>query len=462
MHLVLTENNLARPNHFNAVRKRLFAGTALNFIAMAFNQGSTLLANIIAARILMKEGFGEFAIVQSTLLTLATLSQLATGYTASKHIAEYRSTSPAKAGRIMALCSIASWVLAGVGTILNVIMASWITGTFFKAPHLEHTLVIGSGFLFFSAINGYQIGVLSGLEAYRSLAKAGCASGIIALIVISVGALAGGLNGSVLGLSVSALARCWIHNTALRVETKANGIGPEYKGLSQERSIITRFALPASIAGYYSMPIIWMANSLLVRQPGGYSEMAIYASASYIRLLVLFMPQVINNVSLSILNNIKGSGDNQRYGHAYKYNILLVFGVTVVAALFFGVFGASVLSLFGRDFRAGKAVLQVLMISTVFEGLSVALYQHIQAQGKIWLSFFLISFPRESAFIMLAFLLIPSHGAFGLSLAYTSVWLLTLITIAIIVHQERGKVGRTKSYIGEKRESLAREGKAYL
>jgi hypothetical protein len=45
------------------LRDRLIKGTALNFLAVAFNQGSTLIVNIIVARILMKQSFGEYAMV---------------------------------------------------------------------------------------------------------------------------------------------------------------------------------------------------------------------------------------------------------------------------------------------------------------------------------------------------------------------------------------------------------------
>ena len=71
------------------LRDRLIKGTALNLIAVAFNQSSTLIVNIIVARILMRQTFVEYTMVQSTLLTMAALSQLATGYTASKYIAEH-------------------------------------------------------------------------------------------------------------------------------------------------------------------------------------------------------------------------------------------------------------------------------------------------------------------------------------------------------------------------------------
>lgn len=174
------------------LRDRLIKGTTLNLIAVAFNQGSTLFANILVARILLKQMFGEYAMVQSTLLTVATLSQLATGYTAAKYIAEYRSSDPQRAGRIMGLCALVSALMAGVEAVLFIAMAPWLATTMLKAPHLTVALMIGSGFLFFSSVNGYQTGALSGLEAYGGLAKAGVASGIVAVAAISLGAWWGG------------------------------------------------------------------------------------------------------------------------------------------------------------------------------------------------------------------------------------------------------------------------------
>jgi O-antigen/teichoic acid export membrane protein len=420
------------------LRDRLIKGTALNLIAVAFNQGSTLIVNIIVARILLKQGFGEYAMVQSTLLTVAILSQLATGYTASKYIAEYRSSDPERAGRIMGLCALVSVLMAGVGALLLIAMAPWLAGTMLKAPHLAFALMIGSGFLFFSSINGYQTGALSGLEAYGSLAKAGVASGIVAVAAISLGAWWGGLNGTLIGLSISALVRCAIHNRWLRFANRVQGINPKYRGsFSQEKAVIRNFALPAAIAGYYSMPMIWLANSFLVRQPGGYGEMGLYASSSSVRMLVLFIPQVINNVSLSILNNIKGIGDVQRYKRVYRSNVFVVFLVTLTGGLVIGFFGDTILGIFGKDFSGGKTILQVLMISTVFEGVAVSLYQHLQAHGKIWSSFFLINIPREAVFVCLAFTLVPVRGAVGLSMAYTLCWLLAFLVICILVYRDK-------------------------
>lgn len=424
------------------IRDRLIKGTAMNLIAVAFNQGSTLIVNIIVARILMKQSFGEYAMVQSTLLTVATISQLATGYTASKYIAEYRSNDTERAGRILGLCALVSVLMAGLGAFLLIVMAPWLAGGMLKAPHLAFALIIGSGFLFFSSINGYQIGALSGLEAYGNLAKAGVASGIVAVAAISLGAWWGGLNGTLIGLSISALVRCAIHNRWLRFESRVQGIKPRYRGsLSQEKAIIHNFALPAAIAGCYMMPMVWLATSFLVRQPGGYGEMALYSAANNLRILVLFLPNVMNSVGLSVLNNEKAKGDIANYNRVFRSNVQHIFLVSLGGVLVMGIFGQPILRLFGKDFGAGHFLLWLLLVASLFESLSIALYQYVQSQAKMWPAFFSITVPREAFLVMAAYFLVKSYGGAGLAAAYLGSTILGLIfqfsLVAMLYRKDR-------------------------
>ena len=416
------------------IRDRLIKGTTLNLIAVAFNQGSTLIANIIVARILMKQGFGEYAMVQSTLLTVATLSQLATGDTASKYVAEYRSIAPERAGRIMGVCALVSTMMAGVGVILLIAMSPWLAESMLKAPHLAISLIIGSGYLFFSSINGYQTGALSGLEAYGSLAKSGVASGTVAVAAISLGAWWGGLNGTLVGLSISAFVRCVIHNRWLRFESRLHGIKIRYgSGLRQEKAIIFKFALPAALAGYYSMPLIWLANSFLVRQPGGYGEMALYSAANNLRILVLFLPNVMNDVGRAVLNNEKARGDMFHYNRVFRSNVLYIFLVTLGNVIVLGVLGQPILQLFGSDFVVGQSILRLLLAASLFEGLSIALYQYVQSQAKIWFSIICINVPREAFLIVAAYFLVQSYGGVGLAAAYMCATILGLILHFLLV-----------------------------
>jgi O-antigen/teichoic acid export membrane protein len=416
--------------------RRLIKGTALNFIAVAFNQGSTLIANIIVARILMQQSFGRYSMVMSTLLTMAALSQLATGYTASKYIAELRTSDPDRAGRIMGACANVSVAMAGLGAILLVVMAPWLAGAMLNAPQLAPALVIGAGFLFFSSINGYQTGALSGLEAYASLARAGVASGLVAIATISLGARQGGLNGALVGLSLSAMFRCSIHYVFLRVETRRHGIEAKYRGsLKQEHAAIWQFALPAAISGYYSLPMLWLANTFLVRRSSGYEQMALYAAANNLRIVVLFLPNIINAVGLSILNNEMSKGNLANYKRVFRSNALQIFLISAGGALALGILGRSILGLFGGNFRDGYVLLWFLLASSIFEGTTIGLYQYIQSRAKLWSSLLCINVPREFLLVVVAYWLVQTQAGIGLAAAYLLSTILGLILTAAMVRK---------------------------
>jgi len=273
-------------------------------------------------------------------------------------------------------------------------------------------------------------------------------SGITAITTIFLGAWMGGLNGAMLGLSVSAFARCLIHNRFFQIETRAQGIKPDYSGsLCSERAIISKFALPAAIAGYYSMPIYWLVNSFLVRQAGGYGEMALYSAATNFRLLVLFIPNVMNNVGLSILNNVKAKGDVAHYHHVFGLNVVSIFIVTLGAIILVGISGRPILKLFGEDFVGGYFLLWLLLASTLFEGLSIGLYQYIQSRARIWLSLFVINIPRDGFFFVTAYYLVQSHGGTGLATAYLMSAILGLLfhcVLVVFIYKEKDK--NTLSY----------------
>jgi len=167
------------------------------------------------------------------------------------------------------------------------------------------------------------------------------------------------------------------------------------------------------------MPALWLANAVLVRQAGGYSQMALYAAATNLRIVVLLLPNLLNNVGMSVLNNVRGLGNLKQFRKAFWSNLALTAGVTAISAIVMTAVGPYALVIFGRRFEGGYPVLVALMVSTIFEILMQATYQIVLTHGKMWLSFFAVVFPRDLLVVVLAFVFAPKSGALGLALAYT-------------------------------------------
>lgn len=416
-----------------SLRVRFGSGLVFSVIATFFNAGSTFLVNIVVANLLGRETFGEFAIVQNTLLTLSTMASLATGYTATKYVAEFRSVDKAKTARILGLCSTLSLVMGIAFTLALMAGAPWLADAVLQAPRLTTGLMLAAAVVFFNVQNFYQTGALAGLECYAGIAKAGVIAGLAYLLLCIVGAYAWGREGALAGLAASAGVQWLALGFFLRHERVRQGIGIDYRHWIRERDIVLKFSLPAALSGFSAMPALWLANAFLVRQSDGYTQMALYAAATNLRVLVLILPQLFNNVGMSLLNNAKGLGDIRRYRKVFWGNLGLTASVTIASAVAMAFLGPTMLAIFGRSFGEGYSVLLVLMASTVLEALMQANYQIIQSNGKMWLSLFAISVPRDTTIVLLAYVFTPMNGATGLALAYTLGWglaLLSTVTVA--------------------------------
>ena len=422
--------------------RRLRVGIFANFLTSIANQGSSLLASLLVARFLGRESFGQFAILQTTLLTFSTLAQVTLGSTVLKYVAEYRCTDPVRTGKIVRLCRRIAVGAAFLFAAVMVCFAPELAATLAR-PGLTTLLRIAAITMFFTSINGYQVGALSGLEAYRTLAWAGLICGSFTLLAALVGVWQFDLRGAMVGLATSAAVRCLIHARYLHRELIAKTVKTESSDLSQEWALIANFMVPATLAGYFSALMIWLANVVVIRQPGGYGQMAMYGAAMNLRACALFLPvNVVSGVCLSVLNNVRGGGNLRQYKALFRVNVAIVFLSAALVTGFLGFFGPTLMGLFGRDFNRGTTIFRFALISALPEALSVGLYQNLQAQGLMWLSVSAITIPRDLAILLGAMWLVPHLGALGLTSAYAIAWTMAAaIIFALNVLVSRGAFG---------------------
>lgn len=416
-----------------SIRARLVRGITWNVVGTMFSQGSTFLCNIIIANILGRAVFGEFGMIQNTILTVAGVAQLAAGYAATKFVAEFCLTDKEKTGRILGLCSFVTGVMGGGASLVMFVCSHWLAVNTLNAPHLSMSLCIASGSILFCVLNGYQLGALAGLESYEVIARSGAFHGVLHLIICSIASWLWGLNGALAGFIASAFLRWTIFHRALVLASASRNISLTFKGIWNERDIILNFALPAALSGFISMPVLWLVNTILVKQPGGYSQMGLYCAANSLKSIILFLPQMINNVGMSLMNNQRGLGDSNNYQKIFWLNLKLTVCVVLIGVLLSAFSGSWILRIFGKDFIDGHMILLVLAISTIPESLALTTYQIIQAQGKMWLSFYAVVLPRDCANMIASYLLVPFLGATGMALAYTFSQIVSLLCIITIV-----------------------------
>src|ERR1035437_1760311 len=149
----------------DSLRGRFARGAVWSLIGAVISQGSNLAASVITARLLGREQFGEYGMIQSTVGMLGVFAGLGLGVTATKYVAEFRTLNPERAGRIIALGCAVAIVLGGLLALCLLAYAPVLAAKTLHAPGLADELRIASLLLFFNALNGAQTGALSGLEA---------------------------------------------------------------------------------------------------------------------------------------------------------------------------------------------------------------------------------------------------------------------------------------------------------
>lgn len=423
------------------MRARFQRGISWNVTGAVLNNGANFLTNVAIANLLGREIFGQYGMIQSTLMTFVGIAQAAGGITATKYVAEFRSSNKERAGRILGLCAATTFATGVLATFLILFSAPWLASTTLKASFLVRPLQIASAVVFFTVVNAYQMGALAGLESYREWAIANGLQGPIQLGLCGLSAWRWGLQGAVAGLLATSAMRWLILQIVLKREATRQGILLRYSGLGRERSILFRFALPAALSSLTAAPAIWLGNTFLVRQAGGYSQLALFSAALNLKNVVMFLPLLVNNVGMSLLNNQRGENNQLRYRKIFWTNIFLTAGAASAGALFVGVFGRPLLRLYGKTFPEGQHILALLLSVAVIEATAMAFFQVIYSEEKMWLSFLGIMLPRDIALVLFAYSFAPVYGAFGLGLAYLAAWVLC----STIIFSAVSKIGLSRT-----------------
>jgi O-antigen/teichoic acid export membrane protein len=404
------------------LKARFVRGVRWNLVAAVAAQGSAYLVNIVLARILLRQAFGEYAIIQNTILTASMIAQVGTGLTANKYVAEFRSTDKERVGRIIGMCFLVSGITSLILALLMIAGAQPLARVMLASSELAPSLMLGAGILVFIGINGSQLGALAGLESYRPLAVAASISALVSVVLATIGAMTGSLNGALTGLLVASAVQWLITRLTLNRELAKQSIRLSIRNLGKEREILLRFAIPASLSGLTSMPALWLANTMLVHQTNGFSQMALYSAAATTKSLMMFLPGIVNSVGTSLLNHQRGAGAVERYRKVFWTNLAFAASFAIIGGLFLLVAAGPLLSLFGKSFAEGVPVLRILIIGASIEVVSAAVYQIIQAHERMLFSLLFIAIPRDVMIVIFAWYFTPLYGARGLALAYTLAW----------------------------------------
>lgn len=392
---------------------RIARGAFWSLAGAVIARGLNLVAMIAVARLLGKAAFGELGIIQSTLGVFQVFAGFSLGMMATKYIAEFKRSNPAKAGQIMTLSGLVAATTGAAMGLALWLSAPWLAEHTLAAPDLAGPLRVSSLMLLFGALTGAQSGAMAGFEAFKTLAWVNLATGLVSFPTILYGAYVAGINGAVWGL-VLPMGFGWaLSHLMLRREARAAGVPFLLSGCWQQRSVLGYFAIPAVFSSLMVAPVNWACGAMLVNQPGGYAQMGIFNAANQWFSALLFLPVALAQPLLPILSERLGSDDQLISARVMKASMVLNAAIAVPIALVGSLLSPWIMGLYGAGYSSSWLVLVVVLATALLVSLQTPVGQIINASGKMWTAF-LMNFGWGIAFMSCTWLSL-SGGALGLA-----------------------------------------------
>ena len=412
-----------------SLNQRFAKDSSWSLVGAVASQGLGQVTFLVIARYLGTVGYGKLGMVLSTAGVFGLVAGTGMGLAATKCVAAFRTANPQKAGRIISLLSLATLITGGLACITVFLTSPFIAAFFLSAPSLAPQLRAASLLLLFNTINGVQVGVLSGLGAFKISAHLNALKGILPMPFIIAGAIVWGLPGAVCTYVAAAGVGCAMNRFAILRECRKFDIPLGRSGIWAERRVLWDFAVPSYLGVLVVSPAMWAASALLVHQPHGYDSMGLFVAADKWRLIIAFVPSATMAAVLSILANEAEKPCQKGYRRIFIFSLAVGIGLTVPAMAFVMLFSSRLMALNGEAFRRGSYVLVLLTLSSVPYLLNMTFGQVLISTGKVWARAWFDVF-LGALLLASAAWFVPRHGAKGLAAAYVLAY---SVTAALLV-----------------------------
>lgn len=368
-------------------RRRLAYGAFWGGVAFVLSRCVTLLVSFLLARLLGREGFGEYGMVNTTAGMIGGMAGLGIGETVVKHIAEFKLSDPDKASRILALSSAVTWASAFLYAVAFAVFAPWIAAKTLSAPHLAPLLRISAFTAAFGVINSVQVYSLTGCEAFRINTLVGVVCSLLQSGLVLAGAWTRGIEGAVAAMALSAGLTVLVTRWSVIRAWRPFRLRLAWRDAAREWRVLLDFSLPTFLSGISVGPVVWGCSAMLANQSRGYAELGVYNAANQWQQAIQFLPGLMGAALLPVLSEKYGRGDRLGSFAVMWKMMKLVAAVVVPLALAVSFLSPWIMRGYGESFAAGYWVVVLSVATAALLAVMTPVGQFISASGRMWIGF---------------------------------------------------------------------------
>jgi O-antigen/teichoic acid export membrane protein len=399
----------------SALARRVLGGATWSVLGSVGSSAVTLLMLMLVARILGKEVYGQFVVIQSTLSMIGVFAGFGIGIAATRYAAEFRMSGTERLGHILTLAErtiLCFGLLASTGMLFA---SGWMANHIFNAPNLSGPLAISACAVLFMAMDGYQKSVLIGFESMRAFAIGSMTSVIAGFPIMLLSANEFGMRGAASAILVNAMLQAAISRYQMTRELRKYKIHRGAKGCLSEWPVLWQFAFPALLSGALVSPAHWVAQTFLANTKNGYVEMAVLGVSMQWFNVTMVLPSAAGRVVLPILTDHVTKNDHRQSRKILLYamggNAILV----VPMAALFCLFSPSIMSMYGSGFEQDNKPLVLAVCIAALLAIQTPAGYLLAASSRMWLGA-LMNAGWALIYVGLAYFL-AKNGARGIMIA---------------------------------------------
>lgn len=405
--------------------RRVATGAAWSVLGAGAARLVALAAAILVARVLGVAPFGELNLVQGTAGMLMALGGFGLNSTATKFLAGRYRGDPEGAGRVVVLSGALS---AGVGAVtagLLLATAPWVARELLAAPHLAGPLRIGAALLVLGPVNGTQIGILMGLERFRTIAVVGTLSALASVPLLVLGARLGGVPGGVWGVVASAVVTAALYGVSVRRAMRAAGIRAVAREALREWRLLLSYSLPTTLSNLLLAPVTWATSAIVAHQAGGLRELGLFAAANQWRNAIVLVATSAGAVVFPLFSHLHDSGRTRSFARAFWASLGITGGAALLAAGALSTAAPHLMRVYGAGFAGASRILVVLVLAGAVSAPLTIVNHALAGAARTWTALAL-NLLWASVLLSIAWLL-RARGAAGLSVAHLSAYSVHLV-----------------------------------
>ncbi len=351
------------------------------------SRACTLLAMLLAIRLLGKVSYGLLALTQSTVLMSGTFLGLGLGIAATKFISERGKHSPTDISNAISLLGkVTLWTSFFLAAVLFG-LRHFIAITLLQEEAMSALLGLSAPLLVVTTYSFFQQGVLTGFGAFKTTAVANAIVAVVSIPIVFLGVWHWGTTGAVLALTFTAIASCLIYRRAIIFHACEANIELSNSQPSFAWKLLLTTALPSVLMQVVNAPADWFCFAMLAHQADGIAEVGVYCAANQWCQLLRFLPL---SISASLLPKIaKEAAQTEKQD--LRQTPLLGLGITVLAT--FPILLALVLASpwivnwYGPVLEGRLPVLTLLLASGTAISLHITGDRILTGLGFVWTTF---------------------------------------------------------------------------